>query len=248
MPEKTDYAPGEPTWIDVATPDMAATASFYGALLGWELVEGRAEFGGYANFTKNGKKVAGALPLTDPDQPPAWTTYVRTADAAKTDELVQSAGGTVVAPPMDVGELGRMALYVDPAGAFFGTWQAGTHTGAELVQEEGTWQWAELGTKDVATARPFYEGVFGWSPLESDGYTEWQQDGRSVAGCMPLPDEVPMSFWQPYFATSDLDGSARRVEELGGRVIVPPTEFPGGRFSVVADVHGTTFGLLAMPT
>ena len=36
MPERTEYAPGTPSWVDLATPDLAASEQFYGALFGWD--------------------------------------------------------------------------------------------------------------------------------------------------------------------------------------------------------------------
>ena len=37
-----------------------------------------------------------------------------------------------------------MAVFLDPAGAFFGVWQPGTHTGSELVDQAGTQSWVVL--------------------------------------------------------------------------------------------------------
>ena len=42
---------------------------------------------------------------------------------------------------MDVGTQARMLVAVDPAGAVFGAWQAGEHTGAQLVKEPGAFTW-----------------------------------------------------------------------------------------------------------
>ena len=39
MPERTKYAPGTPSWIDLTTPDTAAAKRFYGALFGWEFTD-----------------------------------------------------------------------------------------------------------------------------------------------------------------------------------------------------------------
>ena len=36
MPERTEYANGTPSWVDLATTDVAAVESFYGGILGWE--------------------------------------------------------------------------------------------------------------------------------------------------------------------------------------------------------------------
>src|SRR3954471_7657685 len=191
MTDKTSYQPGEPTWIDLGTPDMDASIAFYGALFGWTAEVGPPEFGGYANLSKDGRKVAGLMPLMSPEQPPVWSTYLRVDDADATAKLVQDNGGTTIAPPMDVADLGRMAVFIDPSGAAIGIWQAGTHTGAETIDSEGTFAWAELSTRDQAAALPFYEAVFGLQPNVQDGYTEFRLDGRMTAGCMDMPPMVP---------------------------------------------------------
>lgn len=247
MTDKTSYTPGEPIWIDLGTPDLDASIAFYGALFGWTAEKGPDEFGGYTNFFVDGRKVAGLMPLMQPGQPPVWSSYICTDDADKTTALVSQHGGTVHAPPMDVGPLGRMAIYTDPSGGFFGVWQPGDHIGAELIDAEGTFTWTELSTRDQRAVRPFYEAVFGWTAQISDGYTEFQLGGRSVAGCMDMPESVPAevpSYWMPYFAAAEPDLKAQHVVDLGGRVVLPMTEFSGGRFAAVQDIHGSTFGLL----
>ena len=234
MTNKTSYQPGEPIWVDLGTPDLDRSIAFYGALFG---------------FLKDGKKVAGLMPLMQEGQPPVWSSYICTDDADKTTALVADNGGTVHAPPMDVGTLGRMAIYADPAGGFFGAWQPRDHTGAELIDAEGTFTWTELSTRDQPAVHPFYGAVFGWTPQVSEGYTEFQLGGTSVAGCMDMPPMVPAevpSYWMPYFAAADPKAKAEQAAELGGTVLVPFQEFPGGTFAVVQDVHGSTFGLLAL--
>jgi predicted enzyme related to lactoylglutathione lyase len=250
MTEKTSYQSGEPTWIDLGTPDVDKSVAFYGALFGWTAQRGsEEEFGGYTNFSKDGRKVAGLMPLMSPEQPPVWSTYISVADAAATAKLVADNGGTIIAPPMDVATLGTMAVFIDPAGAAIGIWQPGDHIGAETIDSEGTFTWAELSTRNQEAALPFYEAVFGWQPNVMESYTELQLDGRSVAGCMDMPPMVPAevpSYWMPYFAASDPLAQGKRAVELGGTSLVPVMEFPGGVFSVVQDPHGSTFGLLAL--
>jgi predicted enzyme related to lactoylglutathione lyase len=57
------------------------------------------------------------------------------------------------------------------------------------------------------------------------------------------------SAWLPYIAVEDVDGTVARVEGLGGKVFMPPTDIPDvGRFSVLADPTGATIALLqALP-
>jgi predicted enzyme related to lactoylglutathione lyase len=249
MTDKSSYQHGEPTWIDLGTPDMDRSRAFYGELFGWTAPPGREEFGGYTNFEQDGKLVAGLMPLMSPDMPPVWSTYIRVDDADKVATLVTDNGGTVIAPPMDVATLGRMAVFADPVGAVIGVWQPGEHLGAERIDSEGTLTWVELQTRDQARSHPFYAAVFGWEAKETPDYTEYQLHGRSVAGCMTMPDMVPAqvpSYWMPYFAAGDPDAKAEQAAALGATVLVPAMDFPGGRFAVVQDPHGSTFGLLAM--
>ncbi len=55
-----------------------------------------------------------------------------------------------------------MAVLSDPTGAVFCLWEAGTHRGAELVNQAGTWNWSDLNTRDPEAAKAFYGAVFGW--------------------------------------------------------------------------------------
>ena len=251
MTDKSSYQPGEPTWVDLCTPDLERTRSFYGDMFGWTAPPGSEEFGGYTNFEVDGKKVAGLMPLMSPDMPPVWSTYFSVEDADKTTALVQEHGGTVVSPPMAVAALGTMAVFTDPVGAFFGIWQPGEHIGAERIDSEGTLTWVELQSRDLERSHAFYGAVFGWEPRASDGYTEYQLAGRSVAGGMTMPEMVPAevpSYWMPYFAASDPDAKAQQAVQLGGQLIVPLMDFGGGTFTVVQDPHGSTFGLLHLTT
>jgi uncharacterized protein len=254
MSERTSYAPGTPCWVDLGTPDVEAAAGFYGALLGWEVPElpNSAEMGGYRRAKKNGKDVAGVMPLMQEGQPPAWSTYVAVEDADATTAAVKAAGGTVLAEPMDVMELGRMAIFADPTGAAFGIWQPGTFAGAELVNEYGAFGWNELGTRDTASAREFYAAVFGWGFEEQDmgemgTYTTWKAGEAMVGGMFDVtgvvPDEVP-AHWLTYFTVEDLDASLEKVKSGGGDVKNGPIEIPVGRFAVVGDQFGAVFAVM----
>ena len=154
---------------------------------------------------------------------------------------------------MDVMDAGRMAVFAHPAAGVLGVWQAGRHTGAELVNEPGALNWNELQTRDVEGAKAFGEAVFGWKPEDQAfggmTYTLFNVGDAGVAGAMHTPSEVPdevPAFWLSYFAVEDCDVSVAKVQELGGRVFGAPHTLEGvGRFAVVADPHGATFGVIA---
>lgn len=248
------YANGTPDWVDLGSPDPDASASFYGALFGWATTEPGPveETGGYRMFTKDGKLVAGLGPGQE-GQPTYWTTYLAADNADKSVELVKANGGMAIVEPMDVMDAGRMAICADPNGAVFGLWQAGMHTGAELVNEPGSFTWSELQTRDVGAAKKFYANAFGIEPAEfpmGDGppYTILQVDGRGVGGIQEMgdnfPPEVP-SHWLTYFAVDDTDASVKKATSLGASVMSEPFDIPGvGRIAVLIGPHGEAFAII----
>jgi predicted enzyme related to lactoylglutathione lyase len=251
----SEYAPGTPSWVELSTPDTDASAAFYAEVMGWTATEpGPAESGGYRMFQSDGKNVAGLMGQMQEGQPTAWATYVSVADAADTAEKVRAAGGSVVVDPMDVMELGRMAVFADPTGAVFGVWQPRDFAGADVVNEPGSLCWNEVYTRDAEADKSFYPAVFGWDAGRPsfegapDSYTVWELGGHPVGGMMQMPEdmfppEVP-AHWTVCFAVSDCDGTVAAARERGGTIVAEPFDMPLGRFAWLTDPQGATFTVM----
>ncbi len=255
MAERSSYAPGVPSWTDLGTNDPAAARDFYGSLFGWEFdISPDEQSGHYTTITKNGKTVAGMSGIPVTEQPPAWNTYFATDDAQKLAELVTANGGAIVLGPMQVGPAGTMLVWQDTTGAFAGAWQAGEHTGAQLVNEPGAPTWNELNTRDLAASVAFYTAILPVRAHDvSDGefhYQTLQVDGRDVAGMWQISPEVPAEVpphWAVYFSVADVDAAVSRAGELGATVIMPVKESPYGRFAGLRDPQGATFFAIQAP-
>jgi uncharacterized protein len=255
MPEVSEHAPGTPSWVDLASPDVDASERFYGGLFGWTAAETGPveETGGYKMLQREGRNVAGLGPVQAEDQPAMWTTYVSTDDAEAVATRVRDAGGQVMMEPFDVFDAGRMAVFGDAVGAVISVWEPRSTHGAEVVNEPGSMCWNELAARDVDAATRFYEAVFGWqaetNAYGDTSYTEWKLDGRSVGGMIQMneqwPAEIP-AHWMVYFAVDDIDAAAARAGELGGKVAVEPTDTPVGRFAVLNDPHGAVFSVIRL--
>jgi predicted enzyme related to lactoylglutathione lyase len=244
----TSPAPGAPNWVDLATADLDGAKQFYTRLFDWTTDVSD----GYTTFLLNGLPVAGAGPLTAESQPTAWSTYLATDNADAVAFRVTQAGGKVLVPPFDVMEQGRLAAFLDPAGAPFSVWQPGTVGGSAVFDVPGALTWNELNTRDVEGSAVFYGSVFGWTFRESSmvgrPYVVADLNGTAIAGIQPMAgdgwDDLS-AHWMVYFAVHDCDRAVSTVSALGGRVLQPPRPIPIGRYAIVADPSGAIFSLLA---
>jgi predicted enzyme related to lactoylglutathione lyase len=258
MPEFSSYPAGTPCWVDVASSDIDKTNSFYESIFGWKGEDQGGDAGHYMIYSKNGSTVAGGMSIMQEGQPAAWTSYVCVDDADATVASAKKEGAMVFVEPMDVMDIGRMAVFADPTGAAIGLWQPKSFIGAQLANETGAFSWNELQTRDVAAAKAFYAKVFGWeaNDMEMDmgpggksTYTEWKLGDRSVAGMMPMPPMVPAEVpphWLVYFGTDDTDATVSKATGQGATALVPPTDIPPGRFSILTDPTGAAFAVIKM--
>jgi uncharacterized protein len=257
MTEITSFAPGTPCWVDLASPDLDGSIEFYGALFGWDVPESEnaEQTGGYRLAARDGKSTAGMMPQMQEGQPPAWSTYVSVEDADATAEKVKGAGGQVLAEPMDVMDLGRMAVFADPTGAVFGIWQPGSFAGAEIVNEPNTFSWNELNTRDPEASKSFYSAIFGWTSRDMDmgeagTYTTFRlagsdEDDDSIGGLLDMrgrvPEEVP-AHWLTYFTVDDRDATAGKAKEMGAEEMMS-MDMEMGRLAILRDPQGAAFGI-----
>jgi predicted enzyme related to lactoylglutathione lyase len=249
----TAWPAGTPCWVDLGVDNVATASDFYRGLFGWEIRQGPPESGGYCTCELDSRPVAGIGPKMAPAEVPAsWTTYIATDDADETVRKITEAGGQVVMGPMDVMDAGRMALAVDPGGAFFGIWQARAHSGVQMANEPGSLTWNENMSRDFGRNKAFYRAVFGYEygDLSSEGfnYATINLGGRPVGGIGELdanfPDEVPAS-WSTYFGVADSDAAVARAVELGGSVVRPAWDSQYGRMAVLADNQGAVFAIVS---
>ncbi len=77
----------------------------------------------YTLFKKNGTEVGGLMKPPMPGVPPQWLPYVTVKSADTEAARIAELGGSIVAPPFDIPNVGRIAVARDPQGATFGIFQ-----------------------------------------------------------------------------------------------------------------------------
>ncbi len=240
-------------WYELMTEDVEAARNFYTEVIGWGTQ--RFEMGErpYTMWTVGERPIGGLDVLPDEAKrmgaPPHWMAYVGTPDVDATTRQAVSLGGEVLVPPMDIPTVGRWSLIADPQGA---TLAAFCPVDAEVTHDPdvGDFSWHELATTDPEAAWRYYEALFGWKrgmsldmgPLGP--YHLFMADEHQGGGVFRLPSEAPRPFWLFYIRVADLDATLRRVEALGGKVLAPPQEVPGGdRVAPCLDPQGAAFAL-----
>jgi len=259
VPEFSSHSPGTFSWPELATTDQKAGVAFYRKLFGWDVNEQPiGPTGTYSMFQLRGKEVAAAYTM-QPDErqlgiPPHWNSYVSVENVDETAARAKALGGSVLVPPFDVMDAGRMAVLQDPQGAVFQVWQAKRHPGARVLREPGALCWTELITSDTRAAEKFYTQLFGWGAKtgtdagSTPPYTEFSVGSTAGAGMMAAQPEwgkVP-PHWTPYFQVDNVDTTAQQASAAGGTVMMPPMDLPNvGRFAMLQDPQGAVFAIFA---
>ncbi|WP_371668081.1 VOC family protein [Streptomyces sp. NBC_00289] len=253
----TRFVNGAPNWIDVGTSDIEGATSFYGGLFGWQFESAGPEAGGYGFFQLDGRTVAGGMQTSAEQGPPSWNLYFQSPDAEATAKAAEQAHGSVLLPPMDVMDRGRMAILADQAGVPFGIWQPGLTKGVDLAGDPGSLCWVELYARDIAAAAAFYHATLGLetSAVSFPGgtYTCVNPAGAGedamFGGFVDLADDpveaAVGASWLPYFEVTDAAAAVDRALALGGSVRMPATAIEGvGSIAKLADPYGARFAVI----
>jgi uncharacterized protein len=247
---------GRFTWHELSSTDIDAALKFYTSLLGWTVKEmPMGEMGTYRLLLAGDKQVAGAMahpPGTPAGVPSHWLTYVGVENVDTSAKKVEELGGKLLMPPTSVPEMLRFAVATDPQGAAFGLLQpigaSADNPPPETPSHPGKFVWDELHTKDQPAAANFYGALFGWTGKvgadDAMKYWHWINAGKDVGGMMTLMQPNVPPHWLAYVAASDVDGSTKKVADLGGKVLMEPMDIPTvGKFSIVQDPTGAVFAL-----
>jgi predicted enzyme related to lactoylglutathione lyase len=242
------------SWVELATSDQAAATDFYTKLFGWEKQDNPLPDGGIYTIGLVGGRPAAAVGQQQPQEREQgihshWNLYVASDDVDKTAALAQEAGGTIMAPPFDVMDLGRMAVIADPTGAVISVWQSYQMPGFAVRDEHGSFSWPELLTKDTDRAKAFYGDVFGWTADDMpmpDGrvYTMFKLGETNVGGLFPPPAEDIPPTWMVYFDVADCEGTVATAKASGAQELQAPKVIEGmGTFAVLLDPTKAVFAV-----
>jgi uncharacterized protein len=111
-------APGALSWNELGSPDMEASARFYGDLFGWTTSPMEGDMPYLVVKNSDGHSNGGIRPPMPPGTPSFWLVYFAVGDIDGAVAKVTELGGAVLGEPTDIG-IARIAVVTDPQGAVF---------------------------------------------------------------------------------------------------------------------------------
>ena len=249
--------PGRFVFHDLMSSDVVQSRKFYGSLFPeWEFQDvDLGEAGTYHVIRLDGIKYGGIVPV-DPNSGVTahWIGYVEVADCDAATSCAVSEGGQVPVPTMDVPGMGKFAVIMDCQQAMLKALEPASSVEHSTEPKSGQFYWNELLTNDVASARSFYQSVFGWSAEEQftqakGEHTIMRAGDEDVAGIMsmsPQADHPPA--WLTFLYAENLDERFASAESLGAQTVIAPRDVPDAyRFSVQVDPVGAVFAMMQLP-
>ena len=259
--EKTSSAaPAVPrgrfVWYELLAKDQSVATLFYTKVLGWSTEPWKTPPGAppYTMWNNAGKPFGGIMPLpSEAEQagaPSHWLGYVTVPDTDASIEQAERHGSKVLVAPMDIPEVGRMAVFADPQGAVLALLTPKTAGGEPPASPAvGNVSWHELATTDAQKAWDFYQDLFGWQKGEAmdmgamGTYQIFTLGGPPVGAMFNRPPQIPVSNWLYYFRVADLDETIEKTKSNGGKILNGPMDVPGGRIAQCMDPQGAAFAV-----
>ncbi len=228
---------GDVSYASLWTPDVAAAAAFYGAVLGWRYAAGSAP---------QGRQVEGVNPPVG-----LWggqdrsTTFLCLA-VDDIDAVLARVGDGGGRPGEARREpYGLVADCADDQGMAFALSEAvGSDAGGTGGQPAGPGHgelaYLVLEVPDAARARAFFASVLGWRFTPGRVEDGWNVEGvhpmAGMHGGAATPTVVPM------FAVDDIHAAVARVRAAGGSS-TDPERMPYGVTADCTDDQGAAFFL-----
>ncbi len=239
-------------WYDLLAHDVEGAKRFYGELFGWTFDVDPEGDSLYTVILRDGRAIAGIAQVEQPELS-QWLSWLSVEDVDRAVQYFREHGSEVHRDARDLPERGRYAIVSDPQGAPLVLVRSSTGDPPDAEPVVNGWLWTELWTHDTEGAMAFYERLLGYrreavdAGLETEYHVMWTGD-RPRAGVGRLRLEGVEPNWLPYIRVSDPAAIVARVEALGGRVVLAPSDDRrGGSLAVILDPTGGAVALQRWP-
>jgi len=177
-------------------------------------------------------------------------------DVEDTVRRIEAAGGAAIMAPFHIETVGRLAFFRDTEGNIAGVMQyePGTTPSGEAVPGAARFSGFGIHADQVARAKAFYEGVFGWvfTPWGPPDFYTCGNAGEGVGALLQQRHSVEgrdLPGIEVTFGVDEIGAAAERVRAAGGEVLTAPYHIEGvGRHVFIATPEGGVFALMQHET
>lgn len=114
-------AHGTFVWNELRTPDLEKAKAFYAETLGWEFEKFPILEGEYWVARAGGEFAGGLMDVAAaPGSEPGWFGFIEVDDVDARVAKAKAGGAQVMMEPVDVPNVGRVAVLRDPTGVEIG--------------------------------------------------------------------------------------------------------------------------------
>jgi hypothetical protein len=248
---------GKFVWYDLLTSDVPAVKKFYGGVFGWEFENPEGTDGVYTVIHNKGEAIGGIIDAAEAKKVEGeqWLSYLSVADVDAAARLAKQRGGRILRDPFDFKDRGRVAVVTDPQGALMVLVRSTSGDPADSEPQIYTWLWTELFTSDVNAAAGFYSELAGYEVNDMDTgvrvpYYVFETKDSPRAGMLAIPEEWKdvKPNWLPYIRVDDPAAVVKKVEALGGTVLLAPDpDVRNGSAAIIADPTGGVLAIQKWP-
>ena len=242
--------------FEIAGPDGPALQQYYRDLFGWYVQAQGPEMGNYGVVMWMEGGIGGGIMESTDDMPVSnyVTFYIQVDDLQAALDKLSGLGGATVMPPMEIApEVGSVAMFADPAQNAIGLYSLPAEMSGEAPPRSSAPPVVhfELGGSDGQALEDFYTAAFGWQVngmTMPDGgvYRLVQQEPDGIGGgIFQHMEGMPPNAPGIAVAVDDLQAYLDKAVSLGGSVLMPPNEIPGGfgTLAIFNDIAGNRISL-----
>jgi uncharacterized protein len=117
-----------------------------------------------------------------------------------------------------------------------------------------TVEYFQIPADDISRAKEFYKKVFGWEMQKWNNSENSEQEywmfqtqddkGNSGLGGGIMKRQSPQHTVTNFITVSSIEEYSSKIEQSGGKIIMPKTEIPNmGFFAVCLDTENNMFGI-----
>jgi uncharacterized protein len=236
-------------WHGVISTDLDGAKAFYTEVLGWKIAEVDMGDDVATMFAAGGVNQAHLMAPPMPGVPSHVSNYLRVQDIDASTAACAAAGGAVVVPVTDI-PVGQFSVVTSPSGATLSLFhEADEATAKNADGGDGTFHWVELHSTDLEADRAWAEAAFGFEvsemPMPEGTYYVLSAGGAMRGGIMKGMHPGAPSMWLAWVEQSDVDATAERVKNNGGKLLTPLMDMDGiGRMAIAQAPDGAVFGVI----